>query len=102
VIEPLSPVPEPPRQVLDERQVQLDQLAADALPPFVSGRQRGELLEQLPGAPALPRGVLDPRGPQGDVHISVALELDDATDVDRTLDVDRSLDVHSVALIELH
>src|SRR5260370_27418784 len=88
VVEPLAPVPEPARQVLDERQVQLHELAADALPLLVTGWQRGELLEQLPRAPPLTRGMLDSGCPQRDVHGRAALDLDHVLNDDRALDVD--------------
>src|SRR5260370_13948496 len=68
VVEPLAPVPEPARQVLDERQVQLHELAADALPLLVTRAPRVALLEQLPPPPPPPPGMLDSGCPPPDVH----------------------------------
>ena len=59
VVEPLAPVAEPAGQVLDQGQVQLDQLAADAQPLGIAFGQLCEPLEQLPGVPPVPDRVLD-------------------------------------------
>src|SRR6185312_4776786 len=61
VVEPLAPVAEPPRQVLDQRQVQLDQGGPDPGALGVVGRQHGEPFEQLPRLRPVGRGVLRPR-----------------------------------------
>src|SRR6185312_5120259 len=61
VVEPLAPVAEPPRQVLDQRQVQLDQGGPDPGALGVVGRQHSEPFEQLPRLRPVGRGVLGPR-----------------------------------------
>src|SRR5580693_5115049 len=85
VVEPLAAVPEPAGQVLDQRQVQLDQFAPYALPLLISLGQRYQPLEQLPGAPAFPRRVLDLRSAERRIHIGLRFALHDGADVGRLL-----------------
>ena len=77
VVEPLAAVAEPAREVLHQRQVQLDQVAADTSPFGILGRQYGQPLEQLAGPRPVGRGVLDPHGLRGGLgHLVVLGHLD--------------------------
>src|ERR1700733_5744930 len=60
IVKPLAPVAEPARQVLHERQVQLDQGGPDPRALWVVMRQRREPFEQLAGPCPVGRGMIAP------------------------------------------
>src|SRR5262249_46020671 len=92
IVQPFTPVAEPPGQVLHQRQVQLDKLAADPEPVGVAGRQCAELLEQVPGPAPVRHGVLElGRRRQADVGaLRVEVVRDAEADFLRHLCDDRS------------